>query len=97
MEEVMQENIDKLKKGHARACMVVSMKKINELSEITSSDIAIIVLLKQKFNGNIPLFNSYEIGDYKITCDGNSMPLNKFIEDYTEYIIEIFKECLYEK
>ena len=75
--------------------MVIVMKKINELSfkeksEITASDIAIIVLLKQKFN-------SYEIGDYEITCDGNSMPLNEFIEDYTEYIIEIFKECLYEK
>ena len=78
------------------------MSKINELSfkdksEITTGDIAIIVLLKQKFNGNIPLFDSYEIGDYNITCDGNSMPLNEFIEDYTEYIIEIFKECLYEK
>ena len=85
-----------------RACMVIDMKKINELSfkeksEITASDIAIIVLLKQKFNGNIPLFNSYEIGDYEITCDGNSMPLNEFIEDYTEYIIKIFKECLYEQ
>lgn len=85
-----------------RACMVIGMKKINELSfkeksEITTSDIAIIVLLKQKFNGNIPLFNSYEIGDYEITCNGNSMPLNEFIEDYTEYIIEIFKEVLYEQ
>ena len=82
--------------------MVVIMNKINELSfkdksEITADDIAIIVLLKQKINENIPLFNSYEIGDYEITCDGNSMPLNEFIEDYTEYIIEIFKECLYEK
>ena len=78
------------------------MSKINELSfkeksEITAGDIAIIVLLKQKFNGNIPLFDSYEIGDYNITCDGNSIPLNKFIEEYTEYIIEIFKECLYEQ
>ena len=82
--------------------MVTDMKKINELSfkdksELTTSDIAIIVLLKQKFNGKIPLFNSYEIGDYEITCDGNSMPLNDFIEDYTEYIIEIFRECLHEK
>ena len=82
--------------------MVVIMNKINELSfkdksEITADDIAIIVLLKQKINENIPLFNSYEIGDYEITYDGNSMPLNEFIEDYTEYIIEIFKECLYEK
>ena len=82
--------------------MVVVMNKINELSfkdksEITTSDIAIIVLLKQKFNGNVPLFDSYEIGDYNVTCDSNSMPLNEFIEDYTEYIIEIFKECLYEQ
>ena len=80
----------------------MDMSKINELSfkeksEITTDDIAIIVLLKQKFNGNIPLFDSYEIGDYNITCDDNSMPLNEFIEDYTEYIIEIFKECLHER
>ena len=91
-----------IKKGHALGMMMVDMSKINELSfkeksEITTDDIAIIVLLKQKFNGNIPLFDSYEIRDYNITCEGNSMPLNEFIEDYTEYIIEIFKECLYEQ
>ena len=73
------------------------MKKFKDKSEITASDIAIIVLLKQKFNENIPLFNSYEIRDYEITCDGDSMPLNEFVEEYTEYIIEIFKECLHEK
>ena len=73
------------------------MKKFKDKSEITARDIAIIVLLKQKFNENIPLFNSYEIEDYEITCDGDSMPLNEFVEEYTEYIIEIFKECLHEK
>ena len=43
-------------------------------------DVAMDVLKKQKF-------------DDKVSDGTGSMPLSEFIEQYTEIIIEIFKEC----
>ena len=64
---------------------------------ITNYEIALDILTKEKFIGDIPLFNSCEIENYEVNCDGNSMLLMDFIDKYTLRIIEIFKECLYEQ
>ena len=56
-------------------------------------DVAMDVLKKQKFDDKIPLFEMDDISDYEVTDGTGSMPLSEFIEQYTEILIEIFKEC----
>ena len=56
-------------------------------------DVAMDVLKKQKFDDKIPLFEMDDISEYAVTDETGSMPLSEFIEQYTEIIIEIFKEC----
>ena len=56
-------------------------------------DVAMDVLKKQKFIGDIPLFESDNIINYHVTDTKSSMQLGEFIEQYTEILIEIFKEC----
>ena len=56
-------------------------------------DVAMDVLKKQKFDDKIPLFEMDDVSDYEVTDGTGSMPLCEFIEQYTEILIEIFKEC----
>ena len=56
-------------------------------------DVAMGVLKKQKFDDKIPLFEMNDISDYEVSDGTGSMPLGEFIEQYTEILIEIFKEC----
>ena len=60
-------------------------------------DVAMDVLKKQKFDDKIPLFEMDDVSDYDVTDGTGSMPLGEFIKQYTEILIEIFKEYLYEK
>ena len=56
-------------------------------------DVATDVLKKQKFDDKIPLFEMDDISEYTVTDETGSMTLSEFIEQYTEIIIKIFKEC----
>ena len=55
-------------------------------------DVAMDVLKKQKFDDKIPLFEMDDVSDYDVTDGTGSMPLGEFIKQYTEILIEIFKE-----
>ena len=55
-------------------------------------DVAMDVLKKQKFDDKIPLFEMDDVSDYEVTDGTGSMPLGEFIKQYTEILIEIFKE-----
>ena len=54
--------------------------------------VAMDVLKKQKFDDKIPLFEMDDVSDYDVTDGTGSMPLGEFIKQYTEILIEIFKE-----
>ena len=65
--------------------------------EITINDIALDILVKEKFMGDYPLFDTHNINYYEITDGVSSMQLSEFLDQYTLRIIEIFKECLHGK
>lgn len=54
-------------------------------------DVAMHVLKKQRLDSKIPLFAMNDISDYIVTDEIGKMPLSRFIEQYTEIVIEIFK------
>ena len=54
--------------------------------------VAMDVLKKQKFDDKIPLFEMDDVSDYEVTDGTGSMPFGEFIKQYTEILIEIFKE-----
>ena len=65
--------------------------------ETTIDDIALDILVKEKFIGDYPLFDTHNINYYEITDGVSSMSLSEFLKKYTNRIINIFKECLHEK